>query len=129
MDIYTKAKYNKPEQLSFQTFLCQRKFKNASAFLNNAWERVEIHKNTSIAYGVTVSASSHEIGMPEKLAEASRRRPVIIGEGCWIGANVTILPGVTVADGCVIGAGSVVTRSTEKNESYLGIPAKRVRTL
>lgn len=40
-------------------------------------------------------------------------RPVIIGEDCWIGGSAMILPGVTVGDGCTIGAGSVVTKARE----------------
>lgn len=40
-------------------------------------------------------------------------RPVIIGEDCWIGGSAMILPGVTVGDGCTIGAGSVVTKASE----------------
>lgn len=39
-------------------------------------------------------------------------RPVIIGEDCWIGGSAMILPGVTVGDGCTIGAGSVVTKAS-----------------
>ncbi|MBR1536811.1 MAG: hypothetical protein IJ630_07725 [Treponema sp.] len=45
----------------------------------------------------------------------------------WIGANVTILDGVTVASGCVLAAGSVVTKSTEPNGVYAGVPARRIK--
>lgn len=50
--------------------------------------------------------------------------PVIIHDFVGIGASVTILPGVELAQGCVIGAGSVVTRSTEPWTIYAGVPAK-----
>lgn len=54
---------------------------------------------------------------------------IIIENGCWIGGNVTILPGVVISEGCIIGAGSVVTKNTEKNSLYVGVPAKKVRNL
>lgn len=56
-------------------------------------------------------------------------RPVTIGNGCWICANVTILPGVTIGDNCVIGAGSVVTRSIPSNSFAAGNPCRVIRTL
>lgn len=56
-------------------------------------------------------------------------RAVRIERGCWVGMNSTILPGVTIAEGCVIGACSLVTRSTEPNGLYLGNPARRVKDL
>ena len=52
-----------------------------------------------------------------------------IGKNCWICANVTILPGVEIGDGCVIGAGSVVTRSIPANSFAAGNPCRVIRTL
>ncbi len=56
-------------------------------------------------------------------------KPVVIGDGCWICANVTILPGVTIGENCVIGAGSVVTRSIPANSFAAGNPCRVIRTL
>ncbi|MDA8528166.1 acyltransferase [Opitutaceae bacterium] len=55
--------------------------------------------------------------------------PVEIGDGAWIGAHVTILPGVVIGPHAVIGAGSVVTKDIEANAIAFGSPAssKRVR--
>jgi UDP-2-acetamido-3-amino-2,3-dideoxy-glucuronate N-acetyltransferase len=55
--------------------------------------------------------------------------PVILKAGCSVGANVTLLPGVTVGAGSMIGAGSVVTRDVPENELWLGNPARFVRRL
>jgi acetyltransferase-like isoleucine patch superfamily enzyme len=55
--------------------------------------------------------------------------PIEIKRGVWIGMGVMILPGVTIEEGCVIGAGAVVVKSTEPNGLYLGCPAKRVKEL
>lgn len=56
-------------------------------------------------------------------------QPVEIKRGCWIGAGVKILPNVIIEEGCVIGAGSVVNKSTEPNALYAGVPAKKIRDL
>jgi acetyltransferase-like isoleucine patch superfamily enzyme len=55
------------------------------------------------------------------------RGPVIIGDGSWIGASVTILDGVTIGKGCVIGAGAVVTKDIPDYAVAVGSPAKVVR--
>ena len=55
--------------------------------------------------------------------------PIEIKQGSWIGMGAMILPGVTIEEGCVIGAGAVVTRSTEPNGLYVGCPARRIRDL
>ena len=49
-----------------------------------------------------------------------------IGCGSWVATNVTILPGANVAPSCVIGAGAVVTKPTEIQGKYFGVPARKV---
>lgn len=56
-------------------------------------------------------------------------RPVTIGSDCWFGANVVVCPGVTIGDGCVVGAGSVVTRDIPANTFAAGVPARVVRPI
>ncbi len=56
-------------------------------------------------------------------------KPVHIGNDCWFGANVTVCPGVTVGDGCVIGAGSVITKDIPPMSFAAGVPCRVVRTL
>ena len=50
-----------------------------------------------------------------------------IKDNVWIGANVTILDGVIVESGCILAAGAVVTKSTEPNGIYAGVPATRIK--
>lgn len=61
-----------------------------------------------------------EQGMKEPL-------PVKIGNDVWIGRRVIILPGVTIGDGCVIGAGAVVTKDVPSYSVVAGVPAKIVK--
>ena len=52
-----------------------------------------------------------------------------IGNGCWIGANATILGGVTIGDGAVVAAGAVVTQNVDANTLVGGVPCKVIRSL
>lgn len=56
-------------------------------------------------------------------------KPVHIGNNCWIGASVTVCPGVTIGDNCVIGAGSVVTRDIPSNSFAAGVPCRVIREI
>lgn len=65
-------------------------------------------------------------GKPVRLCYA---KPIKIGNDCWFGANVTVCPGVTIGDGCVIGAGSVVTRDIPPMSFAAGVPCKVIRPI
>ena len=54
---------------------------------------------------------------------------MVLGRNVWLGANVTVLPGVTIGDDAVIGAGSVVTRDIPARSIAVGSPAHVVRTI
>ena len=56
-------------------------------------------------------------------------KPVHIGKRAWIGAGATILPGVTIGDNAVVGAGSIVTKDVEPNTMVAGNPAKLIRRI
>lgn len=55
-------------------------------------------------------------------------RPIIIDNDVWVGANVTILPGVHIGTGSIIGAGAVVTKDVEPYSIVGGVPAKKIGT-
>lgn len=67
-----------------------------------------------------------ELGLKMNL-QKNRENPVIIGDDCWIGANVTILPGVKLGNGCVVGAGSVVLKDVPDYTVVAGVPARVIR--
>jgi len=99
-------------------------------FYHDGYDMLEIGQNVRIGPYVRVITATHDIGPANQrgLIEVMGA-PVSIADGCWIGTGVTILPGVTIDKGCVIGAHSLVTSSTEANGLYSGNPARRMRDL
>lgn len=73
-----------------------------------------------------INAVRHLLRQEGPISKFGRIR---IGDGCFIGARVTILPGVTVGDGCIIGACSVVTKDIPPGEVWAGNPARRLTTV
>lgn len=106
----------------------------SEAYLNrqvyiDATASVDIGKNVQIGPRASIITSTHEIGSSLNRGGTSIAKPVTVGNGCWIGSGAIILPGVNVAEGCVIAAGAVVTKDTEANGLYAGVPAQRIREL
>lgn len=76
---------------------------------------------------VTVATAGHPI-LPELREQGYQyNAPVHIGRNCWIGAGVVIVPGVTIGDNVVVGAGSVVTKDLPDNVIAVGNPCKVLR--
>ncbi len=90
---------------------------------------IEIGDGVYIAHRVSILTLTHEIGDRAQRAGALVRLPVRIGDGCWLGTDVTVLPGVTVGDGCVIAAGAVVASDCAPDGLYAGVPARHIRDL
>ncbi len=85
---------------------------------------VEIGEDTQLGPGALVTTTDHNYDNALEV----RFKPVVIGKAVWIGANVTVLPGVTIGDHSVIGAGAVVTKDIPPYSVAVGIPAKVIRT-
>ncbi len=82
---------------------------------------------TMFAPGVIVATAGHPI-LPELRETVYQyNMPVHIGKNCWIGAGAIILPGVTIGDQVVVGAGSVVTKDLPSNVVAVGNPCRVVR--
>jgi maltose O-acetyltransferase len=90
---------------------------------------VWIGDRVGIGHHCVLITSGHEIGPPEQRMGAAHPRPIAIGDGAWIGARVTILPGVRIGPGAVVGAGSLVTSDIPANALALGVPARVIRPL
>ncbi|MCB1124701.1 MAG: acyltransferase [Verrucomicrobiae bacterium] len=81
---------------------------------------IQIGKNVSLGPEATVLTLGHD---PRSKNFANKGGPVIIEDYCWVAYRAIILPGITLAEGTVVGAGSVLTRDTEPYGIYAGIPA------
>lgn len=91
---------------------------------------VYIGENCDIAPQVMLCTNTHIIGKgDERRAGADYYKPITIKDRCWIGARATILPGVTIEEGCIIAAGAVVNKSCLPNGLYAGVPARRIKDL
>ena len=88
---------------------------------------IEIGDNTMIGPKVTIVTLNHSLRPKDRLTAIPS--PVKIGKNVWIGASCIILPGVTIGDNCVIGAGSVVVKSIPQNAIAVGNPAKITKYL
>ena len=84
---------------------------------------------TMIGPNVTLSTGGHPI-LPELREKAYQfNQPIHIGRNVWLGAGVIVLPGVTIGDNSVIGAGSVVTKDIPANVVAMGTPCRVVRPI
>lgn len=90
---------------------------------------VNIGNKCDLAPNVTFLTGTHEIGDSTRRAGKGANLQTIVGDGTWIGAKTTILPGITIGTGCVIAAGSVVTENVPDNTLVAGVPATIKRKL
>ena len=102
--------------------------------------RIIIGDNVLIAPCVHLTTATHPVELVDRLTpdwhlDSGEYRwrtyalPITIGNGCWIGANVVVLPGVRIGDGAVIGAGSVVTKDFPANVVAVGNPCRVLRRI
>lgn len=90
---------------------------------------IYIGSNTMIGPNVTIATAGHPI-LPELREQAYQfNAPVHIGKNCWLGAGVIVLPGITIGDNSVIGAGSIVTKDIPENVVAVGNPCKVLREI
>lgn len=88
--------------------------------------RIIIGANCAIAKNVTIRALTHAKGLPLKRLSNLIEKDVIIGDNCWIGANVFIREGVVLGNDCIVGSNSVVTKSFPNKSIIGGVPAKLI---
>ena len=90
---------------------------------------VTIGDRTLIGYGVKIFSSNHHVppNHGNIFGAGHSDSAVLIGKDVWLGANVIVLPGRTIGDGAVVGAGSIVTKDVPAFAIVAGNPAKFVR--
>ena len=93
-----------------------------------------------IASNVQLYTSTHPVELAQRLTPGWKpdptayfcrtyALPIRIGNGCWLGGGVIVLPGVQIGDGAVIGAGSVVTKDIPANVLAVGNPCRVLRPI
>lgn len=90
---------------------------------------VQIGDNVIIGPNVNIYTSSHPFHEVERMRGLEYARPIVIYDNVWIGGNVTILPGVKINQGAIIGAGSVVTDDIPPYVIAAGNPCRVIRSI
>jgi len=85
---------------------------------------VTIGDGTLIGPRAQLICADHHRDPVKRRAGIERAQPVTLGRDVWIGAAALVMPGVTVGDGAIIGAGSVVTRDVAPGATVRGVPAR-----
>jgi acetyltransferase-like isoleucine patch superfamily enzyme len=88
---------------------------------------ISIGDDVLIGHNVVIATLNHSFD-PEHRGDLEPR-PVKIGNKVWIGANATILPGVTIGDGAIIAAGAVVTKDVAPRNMVGGVPARFIKRI
>lgn len=95
-----------------------------------AGDDIEIEDDVLVASNVLISSENHSINPEDEKSYMDQDllvSPVRIGQGTWIGEKVIILPGVTIGKKCVVGAGSIVTKSIPDYSIAVGNPARIIK--
>ncbi len=92
------------------------------------FESISIGNNCMFANNLVIVDHDHNIECIDRGSEYVMRS-INIGNNVWVGANVTILKGVTIGDNAVIAAGAVVTSDVEAGFVYGGVPAKKIKKI
>lgn len=95
----------------------------------NFAEQITIGHNVTISHNTLIFAHTVTPAKSYLATVYNKVAPVRIEDGAWIGANCTILPGVTIGRDCMVGAGSVVTRNTDPLCIYAGNPCRKIKEL
>lgn len=90
---------------------------------------IYVGSHTMFGPHVTLATAGHPIIPSLRVHGVQHNQPIRIGENCWIGAGVVVLPGITIGDNTVIGAGSVVTKDIPANVVAMGNPCKVYREI
>jgi len=101
---------------------------NSGTYIN-AVGGIRMGNDVLIGSNVTISSGKHEIEGRQTSVFSRPTIPmtIVFGDDVWLGAGVSVLPGIQIADGTVVGANSVVTKNTQPFSVMVGIPAKVIR--
>lgn len=112
----------------FNVSIGEWSFINHDAYLMDC-ARIEIGSHVFIGPRFGAYTAQHPLVAEQRNTGLERALPIVIEDDCWLGGNVTIMPGVRIGRGCVIGAGSVVTRDIPAGSLAMGVPCRVVRQI
>jgi acetyltransferase-like isoleucine patch superfamily enzyme len=92
-------------------------------------DKLTIGSRVTVEPGVMILTSTHELDFPAHRAGKLLLRPVVIQDGAWLRARSIVLPGVTIGEGAIVEAGSVVNKDVEPHTRVGGIPAAKLASL
>ncbi|WP_017413831.1 sugar O-acetyltransferase [Clostridium tunisiense] len=90
---------------------------------------IHVGKNVFIGPGTCISCAGHAVDSKQRAEGIGDSKPITIKDDVWIGANCTILGGVTIGEGSIVGAGSVVTKDIPAGVIAVGNPCKVLREI
>ena len=90
---------------------------------------IYVGDNTMIAPNVILASAAHPLDPEERRKGYQYNQPVHIGKNCWLGAGVIVVPGVSIGDDTVIGAGSVVTKDIPSGVVAVGNPCRVIKEI
>lgn len=100
---------------------------NSNVFIGASGGNIIIGNNVLIGPNSVLRASDHKFDRAEPIKNQGHiSGSIIIEDDVWIGANVVILKNVTIRKGSIVGAGSVLTKSTQEYSINVGVPAKKI---
>ena len=91
--------------------------------------KVEFGDNVFVAPNCAFYTAGHHLDYKERNNGLEYAKPIKVGNNVWIGGNVTVLPGVSIGDNVVIGAGSVVTKDIPSNVIAVGNPCRVIKEI
>ncbi len=91
--------------------------------------KVEFGNNVFIAPNCSFYTAGHPIDAETRNKGLEYAKPIKVGNDVWIGGNVVVLPGITIGDNVVIGAGSIVTKDIPSNSVAVGNPCRVIKNI
>ncbi|MBR4027591.1 MAG: sugar O-acetyltransferase [Lachnospiraceae bacterium] len=112
----------------YNCFIGEETFINHNAYLMDG-AKITIGKHCFIGPNCGIYTAIHATIAEERNQGLEIAKPITIGDNVWFGGDVTVLPGVTIGENCIIGAKSVVTKDIPANTIAVGNPCRVMREI
>ena len=110
------------------TFLCRGAFSSTTVNIEEK-SFIPFADNVFIGPNCGFYTAGHPVDVKQRNSGLEYAKPITVGNNVWFGGNVIVLPGVTIGDNTIIGAGSVVTKDIPANVIAVGNPCKVIKSI